>query len=123
MSKTRTDLLNLLKKDSLYTLMSYLIITIIFKIGFYNEPLFSLARIVFSFYWLFIIPGIAITYVLPNEMRFTERFFIGSGISAAIIGLLSYYAGLLGLHIQYHGVLLPLIILSFAIIMILKKNR
>lgn len=123
MNKTKiTNVLNLIKKDFLYLLISYLIAITIFKIGFYKESFFSLARILFSFYWLFVIPGIFITYTFSTRMKFIERFFIGFGIGAAIIGLISYYAGLIGFHVKYHGFLLPLIVVGVAIIIILKKK-
>ena len=124
MNKTRIkDLLNLLKKDFSYLLISYLIVIIIFKIGFYKESLFSLARILFSLYWIFAIPGIFITHTFSSRMKFIERFFIGFGIGAAIIGLFSYYIGLVGFHVKYHGVLLPLIVIIVTIIIILKKKE
>ncbi len=124
MNKTKIkSLLNILKKDFLYLLISYFIAIIIFKIGFYKESLFLLARVLFSFYWLFIIPGIFITYTFSKEMKFIERFFIGFGIGAAIIGLSSYYIGLLGLHIKYHGVLLPFVVLVTAVFIIWKKIK
>jgi len=124
MNKTKIkSLLSILKKDFLYLLISYFVVIIIFKIGFYKESLFSLARVLFSFYWLFIIPGIFMTYTFSNKLRFIERFFIGFGIGAAMVGLLSYYLGLLGLHIKYHGILLPFLFLTIAIFIIWRKIK
>ena len=50
-----------------------------------------------------------------------ERFIIGISLAAGIIGVLSYYIGLIGLNIKYHAVLLPLAIIIAGFIATISK--
>ncbi|MBW2996329.1 hypothetical protein KY332_03445 [Candidatus Woesearchaeota archaeon] len=64
-------------------------------------------------------PGFFITYSL--KLKFLERIIIGGPISAAIVGILAYYLGLMGVDLLYSFILLPLIIVGIVVIMNLKK--
>ncbi|MAG92101.1 hypothetical protein CMO83_05490 [Candidatus Woesearchaeota archaeon] len=94
---------------------------IIFKIVYFKENLIVIFRSVISLFWLFVLPGYIIMLYWREKLGFTERFVIGIGLSAAVIGIFSYYFGLLGLNIKYHGVLLPIILILIGIIINLRK--
>lgn len=96
---------------------------IIFKIVFYNESIFVVLRVVASLYWLFVIPGFCFMY-LWQDLRFYERLIIGCVIGLVIMGAVSYYVGILGLHTKYHTVFLPLLImLPTLAYLYFKKSR
>ncbi len=100
----------------------FLITLVIFKILFFKENLVVIFRTVFALFWLFILPGFALMYYWHKKLTFLERLIIGSCLSIAIIGVIGYNLGLLGLHIKYHGIVLPIICFVISFFIIKKKN-
>ena len=110
-------------KEDLVKLVTIVIICIIlFKIFFNKEEILVVIKIVLAFFWIFCLPGFAILYYWQDSLNFLERFSIGIALSIAIISIPSYYLGLLGLHLRYHGVLLPLIWILIGIIKLIRKK-
>ena len=111
-----------IKKEFVYIGILFLIALIIFKIAFYKESFFVLLRNVLALFWLFVLPGYFIMLYWKEKLEFIERFIIGIGLSAAIIGISSYYIGLIGLNIKFHTIVLPLILILVGIIMSLRRK-
>ena len=111
----------LMKKELAYIGMLFLIILLIFKIIYYKGNFIITLRFVASLFWLFALPGYFIMFYWKEKLEFTERFIIGIALSAAVIGILSYYIGLIGLNIKYHGILLPVLMIIAGIVINLKK--
>jgi len=109
------------KKELRYIGLMFLIVLISFKIAFYKENLIVLLRTVLSLFWLFVLPGYAIMLYWKEKLGFLERFVIGSILAAGLIGILSYYLGLIGLNIKYHTIIVPLIFILAGIIANIKK--
>ncbi|MAE43025.1 hypothetical protein CMO93_04590 [Candidatus Woesearchaeota archaeon] len=101
----------------------FLIVLVIFKIAFYKENLIDIFRNVTSLFWLFVLPGYFIMLYWKKNLEFIERFIIGIGISAAIIGIFSYYIGLIGLNLKYQSILLPLLLITLGILFSVKNNN
>ena len=99
----------------------FLLALIIFKIAFFKENLIVLLRNVLSLFWLFVLPGYFIMLYWKEKLSFAERFVIGIALSAAIIGIFSYYLGLMGLNIKYHTIVLPLVLILVGIVINLRK--
>ena len=118
----KKEIFDAVKKESAYLSFLFLIALVIFKIAFLNENLIVLLRNVLSLFWLSVIPGYFIMLYWHEKIDFIERFFVGIMLSAAIIGISSYYAGLLGLNIKYHAILMPLVMILFGIILNLIKK-
>lgn len=118
----KKEVFDILKKEMLYIGLVFLISLIIFKIVFFNENLIVVFRVVLSLFWLFALPGYFIMLYWKEKLEFIERFIIGIGVSAGIIGIFSYYFGLLGLNVKYHAVLLPLIIMFIGFIAAVRKK-
>ena len=118
----KKEIFESLKKELQYIGLLFLIASVIFKIVFLKESLIVLLRAVASLFWLFVLPGYAIMLYWKERLEFLERIAVGAGVSAAIIGIFSYYIGLLGLNIKYHGVLLPLIIILIGFVITIKKD-
>ncbi|MBD3164422.1 hypothetical protein GF323_04430 [Candidatus Woesearchaeota archaeon] len=95
----------------------FIISIISLKFIFFKEDFITIIRLVFSFFFVFIIPGFAAMLYWKNKLNFSERLVIGTGLSAALTGIASYYIGIIGLDIKYHGYLIPsaVIIAGFAI--------
>ena len=84
---------------------------VMLKIVFWNEQLVIVAKLCLLTVWMLFIPGYLLFY--NTKMEYLEKIIAGSLVSAAIIGLSSYYVGLLGLHIDYHIFVLPALLILF----------
>ena len=104
-------LLDFVKKESIYLAVVFLALLLILKIVFFKENFVVLARYSFSLFWLFILPGYFAMLYWREKIEFMERIVVGFAVSAAVIGVFSYYIGLIGLNIKYHTFLLPLILI------------
>ena len=109
-------------KELKYAVILFLLVLVIFKIAFYRESFAVLLKTVLSLFWLFVLPGCFITLYWKYKLDFIERAVAGTGISAAIIGILSYYISLAGLNLRFHAIILPLIIILAGVIINLKKS-
>ena len=111
-----------IKEEAKYIGIIFVLALIAFKIAFFKENIIVLLRSVLSLFWLFALPGYFVMLYWEEKIGFLERFIIGIALSAAVMGAFSYYAGLSGINIKYHAVLLPLIlILAGVMINFLKK--
>jgi uncharacterized membrane protein len=115
--------LNKLKDEVKYLGILFLVSIAILKTIFYKESLLVILRLVTSFFWLLIIPGWIIMQNWGKKINFTEKFILSIALGTAIVGISSYYLGLMGIHIKYQGILIPaafIILESF--ILFNKKN-
>lgn len=113
---------NAVKDESKYMGLLFLLALIIFKIIYFKESLIVLLRYVISLFWLFAAPGYFIMLYWRESLDFAERIIIGIALSAAIIGISSYYIGLMGLNIKYHAILLPLAVIIIGFVINLYKK-
>lgn len=117
----RKEIFETTKKEALYIGLLFLLILVTFKIIFYKEELIVIARFVLSFYFALVLPGFSLLLYWVEKLGFFERFVISIPLSAALVGILSYYIGILGVHIKYLSLILPifLILLGFGIFLFL----
>lgn len=115
------EVFKIIKKESAYIGILLLVSVIIFKIVYFKENLAIILRSVASLFWLFAVSSYFIMLYWREKLDFTERILIGIGLSAAIIGISSYYAGLIGLDIKYHGILMPLVLILIGLWINLRK--
>ena len=113
---------NLIKEESKYIGILFIAALIIFKIIYFKENLAVLLRITLSLFWLFVIPGYFAMLYWKEKLEFAERFVIGVLASAAIIGIFSYYFGLMGLNIKYHAFVLPIFIIIIGLAAAIRKK-
>ena len=118
----KKEVFNLLKKELAYILALFVIFLIIFKIIYFKESFFIITRTVLSIFWLFVLPGYFAMFYWHEKLGFIERLVVGIALSAAIIGALSYYLGLIGLNIKYHALSLPLVIIVIGFFFIFKEK-
>ena len=100
-----------------------LFLLVFLKIAFYREDALTTIRMASSVVWLFLLPGYAIMLWWAEEIAFLERLIMGSLLSAGIMGAASYYAGLLGLHVQLHALVLPPVFIVAGIIAWIAKQK
>lgn len=118
----KKEVFDVIKKELKYLGLLFLLALIIFKTAFFKENLTVLFRTVISLFWLFVLPGYVIMLYWKEQLEFFERFIIGVALSAAIIGIFSYYLGLIGLNIKYHTILLPLAMIILGFIATINKK-
>jgi len=109
------QLFELLKRELLYLAACALIIIALIKIAFFNESLISTIKTAISVFWLFMIPGYFIMLYWNQKLGFTERLVIGTIMGAALIGVMSYYFGLLGVNIKFHSLFLPIAVILISL--------
>ncbi len=117
------SLLDKIKKESGYIGILFVIALIVLKIVFFKEQFVMILTLAFVFFWVLILPGFSLAYYWHEKIDFLERLVIGFAISAGLVGILSYYLGLVGVHVKYHGVILPVVLLALAAFYALKKNK
>ena len=117
------EVFNAIKDDLKWVGTLFLLALIIFKIVYFKENIIVLLRYAISLFWLFVLPGYFAVFYWHDKLDFIERLVIGIALSAAIIGGISYYLGLAGLNIKYHGIILPLIIIGVSGIIMIKKKQ
>ena len=110
-----------IKKELSYLGILFIVIFIIFKLIYYKDQFLASLRIVASLFWMFVLPSYFIIFYWEEKLEFAERIIIGIALSAAVIGIFSYYLGLIGLNIAYHGILLPSIMISIGLIINRRK--
>jgi len=101
----------------------FLSLFILLKIAFFREPFMSVAGKTVALFWLFIIPGYTIMLLWMTHFSISERLVIGTGISAATIGIAGYYLGLLGVHAKYHGYLIPAMMIAISVLILWSRQR
>lgn len=117
----KKEVFETLKKGLIKLGVLFIVFLVIFKILFFRENLIVVFRTVLSIFWMFVLPGYSIMLYWNEKLDFVERLVIGIALSAAIIGISSYYIGLIGLNIKYHVIILPLTLIILGIIIISKK--
>ncbi|MBI4143325.1 hypothetical protein HY487_00410 [Candidatus Woesearchaeota archaeon] len=113
---------NSVKEESKYVGILFIAALIIFKIIYFKENFVALLKITASLFWLFAIPGYFAMLYWREKLEFAERFVIGVLLSAAIIGIFSYYFGLIGLNMKYHAFILPPVIIIIGFMAAMKKK-
>ena len=117
----RKEIFEELKKELMYLGLIFIIALVSFKIAFFKESTAVLLRNVLSLFWLFALPGYSIMFYWHEKLSFLERFIVGFMIAAAVIGIFSYYFGLLGINVKFHAFALPLILILVGIVINFRK--
>jgi len=111
-----------LKQDIIWIATATIILGIILKILFPLSSITEIAKLVGSVLWLFALPGYCIMLPWRKEIELKERIVVGMLAAAGLFAIASYYLGIIGLHIKYHTILFPIIIVLASIILINSKK-
>ena len=117
----KKEVFDFIGKELKYIGIALALVFVALKVTFYKESLLVVLRTSVSLFWLFILPGYSLMLYWREKLQFLERLVIGIALSAAVIGIVSYYLGLAGLHIKYHTVLLPALLIVIGIFINLKE--
>jgi hypothetical protein len=109
--KLNKDLVKAFKKSYKDIIELYLFWIVLFCITFFKTNIIiNLLTATSLFTYFLVIPYIIYLMIKRNKLIISE-FFIFIVIYISLSLLLSYYLAIIGLHIRYHVVVLPLIIL------------
>src|SRR3989338_1471489 len=92
----------LLKSEWVRLLYIAIGMAIVLKLIFFNESFAGIWRITLALLWIAVIPGYCMTLWLNMRYQLALRLIVGSMASAAIVGIASYYIGIMGIDIWYH---------------------
>lgn len=111
-------------KSDLISLVILLIsLLIIFKIVLYKEDTLFLFIAILKYFYSVIIPGLFVSLYLHRKLNFISRLILGSVFMIAIVSILSYYFGLLGLHVKYHPYILPPLVIVLGIFVSIRNRK
>lgn len=117
------EIFEIIKKEFQYIGLLFLSALVVLKIVFFKEDFIVIARTALSLFWLFVLPGYFVMLYWREKLDFTERLIVGIALSAAIIGISSYYFGLIGANIKYHTIFLPLALIIIGIVKNFKNRQ
>lgn len=113
---------NKIKKEGMYMLICFVALFLIFKILFSKESFTVVLRTVLSLFWLFILPGFMLMYYWDDKLDFIERLIIGAALGFAIISVLGYNLGWMGIKMQYQLWIIPILSIVVGAFVLLKKK-
>lgn len=95
---------------------------IILQLVFYKENPLTILKITAGLFWLFTIPGMAILLFWREKIGNAALLVMGTVLGMAVVGIASYYLGIVGLNIKYSGIILPILVTATALTFSLKKH-
>jgi len=103
--------IEILKKEWQYLFGVVVVLYLVFQIVFYKQDFLVVLRSAGVFSLLFVVPGYFLMLHWVKKIDILERLIVGTAFAAALIGVISYYLGLLGITILYHTYLLPALLI------------
>lgn len=102
--------------------MGFLAALLIYALIFFNEAAANVILLITGIYWLLVLPAFGITYLI-EEMDFLERHIISIPLSSALVGISSYYLGILGMPPAESLVYAPAFFIFASVIMVFIKLK
>lgn len=123
LSSDKKSIMAELKSELVSVVVILFSFLLIFKIVLYKESIAVLFLFVLKLFYSVIVPGLFISSYLHKKISFTTRLVLGSVFTIALISIMSYYLGLVGLHVKYHPFILPPLIMLSGVLLFLKNRR
>ncbi len=101
---------------------SIIFILVLLKVMFYKEPTLSVMKTGFSFWYLTVLPGYAFVRNSFKKSGVLEKMLLSLAVGASLLGILSYYLGLLGIHVKYHAYIIPPALILTGVLIGLKNK-
>jgi len=117
------QLLEKIREEGLYLGIMFVTCLIVFKVIFYREDMVSIIRTVFSLFYMILLPGYFIMIYWIDDIDFKERIVLSVVVGTIIVGLISYYVGIIGLNVKYHVIPIPLIVIVISFLLNAKLNK
>ena len=111
-----------IKNEAIGLISTAAILVIAMKMIFYRQDFITTTRTALSLFWMLTLPGYALLYYWKEKLGFMERIVAGTAAGAAVTAIASYYLGIAGLHVKYHGIVLPVAMLIASAIVAKRKK-
>lgn len=111
-----------LKGEAIRLISAAALLVVAMKLVFYRQDFIATTRAALSLFWMLTLPGYTLLYYWKEKLGFAERIVIGTAAGAAVTAVASYYLGIAGLHVKYHGIVLPAAMLTVAALIIKRKK-
>jgi uncharacterized membrane protein len=105
----------MLKNELAKLALVLIALAVALKLAFYRQDITATTRAAFALWWMFTLPGYALLYYWREKLELAERIVLGTAAAAAVTAIASYYLGLLGLHVKYHAIVLPVAMIAVGI--------
>lgn len=115
-----------LRQEAAWLAAAFAALLVILYIAYRNESITVVARTAAAIYWLFVLPGYAVMFHWRAHLGFLERVVTGAVGALVVVGVASYYLGLIGLKLQNQTLILPaavMLISAFAAKFSAQKTR
>ena len=117
------EIFSKLKREGLSIVGIFLGLLIITKIILVSESIIVVIRVITSLFWLFIIPGYLIMSYWIDKINFFARALLGTSLSAAILGIVSYHLGIIGIDIRILHIILPIVLIGIGLLILYRKLK
>jgi len=109
------------KQDLMWFIGTSVVVFILLKIAFYKSPMMMVFRLFMGFYF-FLLPGFLLTFLIFNKISFLERYFVGSLLGFALMGILSYYLGLItSIHVKFYTPYVSIVSIIIISLLLMRK--
>jgi hypothetical protein len=93
---------------------AFIAATMILWIAFYKESPLTVIKVAAGIIWLFTLPGMAILWRWKDKLNSAALAILGTILGMAVVGIGSYYLGLVGINIKYSGIFLPIAVIAIS---------
>lgn len=100
-----------LVRELAYLAAVFFVCLIMMRLIFSRDSILVIVKLLSALFWMFVLPGYSLTFWCHRNLDFLTRVVVGVGISAALMAVGGYYLGLLGLHVRYHGIVIPVFLI------------
>jgi hypothetical protein len=121
-----SEFIQVIKKEAIPLAAAFILLDVLLTLGFYRDNILGTLRMSASLLWLFSLPGYAFLLGWHDSLGFFERIVAGTLLGAGTIGILSYYAGIMGLNVNTHALLLAPLLFALGLLWscwVRKKKR
>ena len=119
----KKETFNEVKKELVWLAGIFVVLVIVFKIAFYKENLTNILMLLLSVFWLGVMPGFVFMLYYLGRLSFAERLIIGTALGFAVLGIVSYYLGFMGLHLKIHHIVVPILEIVSGVVLFYYQNK
>lgn len=116
------SLIDYLKEDFKKLLILFIAVLVIFKVVYLKESVFSLSKLVLSYFYLYILPG-CLFLISHRSIKYSHRLILGFGLGLALTNIITYLLSLFfNVSIYISIYLVPLILIIISLVYSYKKS-
>jgi uncharacterized membrane protein YjjP (DUF1212 family) len=113
-SVLRQERLKLLKSDVLFTICMLYGAVLLLQVLFRETPGSVTVRLVLSFAFLYLLPGLVLTLPWRDALSFGEYLVFSCFVGMAAVSIISYYLGLIGFFLNLQTYVVPIALIIIA---------